>query len=158
MSYNSFLTACGLIRDFDDFECCGGKTDTEIRKAEAELNIEFSKQCYEFYKQFDYSVFGGIEIFGIQEGANSRILEGNIVAYTLNDRQEYNLPFMWIPFLNFGDGSMAYYDYSSLNSNKEPQIIRAGYFNHRFELIEQLADDFGDFLQVLIKRLYPYDF
>ena len=156
MSYNSFQTACRLIKNFDDFECSGGKPDKVIRKAEKDLNIMFSRQCYEFYKNFDYSVFGGIEIFGIQTGANSQILEGNIVAYALNDRHEYNLPFFWIPFLNFGDGSMAYYDYSTLNNDKEPRIIRAGFVNHKFELIEQLAEDFGDFLQDLIILLGQY--
>lgn len=153
MSYNNFRSACRMIREFEDFECCGGKTDGEIEQAERDLNIKFSRQCYEFYKYFDYSVFGGIEIFGIQGGNNSNILEGNIVAYTLNDRNEYCLPNNWIPFLNFGDGSMAYYDYSSLNVHGEPRIIRAGFSRNKFILIEQLSDDFGDFLCDLIKWL-----
>lgn len=153
MSYTNFQLACKKIREFEDFECLGGKKENEIKRAEKDINIKFSQQCYEFYKAFDYSVFGGIEIFGIQTGANSQNLEGNIVAYTINDRTEYHLPVMWIPFLNFRDGTMAYYDYSSLNENKEPRIIRAAFVRENFNLIEILADDFGDFLCDLIMQL-----
>lgn len=150
MSWDNYRIAVKNMQDFEDFECSGGKTEDEIRKAEKELGIKFSSQCLDFYRNFDYSIFDGMEIFGIQSGAQSSVLEGNIVAYTLNDRKQYNLSIMWLPFFNFGDGTMAFYDYSSLNDYGEPVIIRAGYVMGKFVWIDQLSDDFGDFLYNLV--------
>ena len=153
MGLDKFNEICNKIKMFEDFECIGGKNENQICEAEKSLGIVFSRQCREFYKRFDYSVFAGIEIFGIQDGEKSSILEGNIVSYTLNDRKIYGLPQMWIPFMTFGDGTMAYYDYSELNGDDEPRIIRAVFSSGRFDLIEQLAEDFGDFLKMLIESV-----
>ena len=84
--------------------------------------------------------------------ADSGILEGNSVAYALNDREEYNLPKEWIPIYDFGDGNMAYLDYSSLNMEKEPSVIMAFYNGDKYEINETLAEDLGDFLLQLVQE------
>lgn len=153
MSYDSYKKACDLLPACGDFESFGGKTCDVISQAERVLDISFSKQCKNFYEKYDYSIIYGEEIFGIKDGADSDILEGNIVAYSLYDRKMYGLPKEWIPFYNFGDFSMAYYDYATLNDEQEPRIIRASFIDGRYEIIEVLADDFGDFLCDLISML-----
>lgn len=152
MSYQRFMDACKQMKQFTDFEFSGGRSDIDISQAEIELGLRFSRQCRAFIKEFDYVSFDGNEIFGIVDGASSPILEGNLVAYTKNDRALLGLPAVWIPFYNFGDGTMAYYDYSVLNEDQEPRIIRAIYnpVKKEFAVIERLAEDFGEFLFQLV--------
>ena len=69
----------------------------------------------------------------------------------MNDREEYNLPKEWIPIYNFGDGNMAYLDYSFLNIEKEPRVIMAFYNEEKYEIVETLAEDFGDFILQLVQ-------
>lgn len=96
--------------------------------------------------------FFGNEIYGIDPEDDSGILEGNSVAYALNDSEEYNLPKEWIPIYDFGDGNMAYLDYSSLNMEKEPSVIMAFYNGDKYEINETLAEDLGDFLLQLVQE------
>ena len=42
-------------------------------------------RCKEFYKKYGYLSFFGNEIYGIDPEDDSGILEGNSVAYALND-------------------------------------------------------------------------
>ncbi len=112
----------------------------------------FSSQCKEFYEKYGYLSFFGNEIYGIDPEDDSGILEGNSVAYALNDRKEYNLPKEWIPIYNFDDGNMAYLDYSSLNAEKEPRVIMAFYNGEKYEITEILAEDFGDFILQLVQE------
>lgn len=152
MSYSNLVKAMELAPKCRFFTTAGGKTEEEIRKAEKMLNVVFSNQCREFYKKFGYLSFYGNEIFGIDPNDDSGILEGNSVAYALNDRKEFNLPIEWIPIYDFGDGNMAYLDYSSLNLEKEPQIIIAFYNGTEYEIVERLAEDLGEFLLELINE------
>ena len=96
--------------------------------------------------------FFGNEIYGIDPEDDSGILEGNSVAYALNDREEYNLPEEWIPIYDFGDGNMAYLDYSYLNEQKEPRVIMAFYNGKEYEIVEKLAEDLGDFILQLVQE------
>ncbi len=116
------------------------------------LSVSFSSQCKEFYEKYGYLSFFGNEIYGIDPEDDSGILEGNSVAYALNDRKEYNLPKEWIPIYNFDDGNMAYLDYSSLNAEKEPRVIMAFYNGEKYEITEILAEDFGDFILQLVQE------
>ena len=81
----------------------GGKSEEEIRRSEQILNIKFSNQSREFYEKYGYLSFYGNEIFGIDPDDDSGMLEGNSVAYALNDRKEYNLPKEWIPMRKICD-------------------------------------------------------
>lgn len=130
----------------------GGKTEEEIKKAEQLLDVSFSNQCREFYTKYGYLSFYGNEILGIDPDDASGILEGNSIAYAINDREEYNLPKEWIPIYNFEDGNMAYLDYSSLNAEKEPKVIMAFHNGTEYEIAETLAEDFGDFIWQLVQE------
>lgn len=152
MSYQNFVRAMEIAPKCKFYTTAGGKTEEEIIKAERMLNVKFSNQSREFYKKYGYLSFYGNEIFGIDPDDESGILEGNSVAYALNDRKEYNLPSEWIPIYNFEDGNMAYFDYSSLNSEKEPRIIMAFYNGIGYEVVETLAEDLGDFILQLVQE------
>lgn len=127
MSYLDFKNAMKLAPRCNFYTTVGGKTDKEIERSEEILGVRFSKQGKEFYKEYGYLSFFGTEIFGIDPDDESGILEGNSVAYAINDRKEYKLPKDWIPIYNFQDGNMAYLDYSTLNEESEPKVILAYY-------------------------------
>lgn len=151
MSYQNFVKAMELAPKCKFYTTVGGKTEEEIKKAEKMLDVKFSSQCKEFYKKYGYLSFFGNEIFGIDPDDDSGILEGNSVAYALNDRTELGLPNEWIPIYNFEDGNMAYLDYSFLNSENEPRVIMAFYNGTGYEVIETLAEDLGTFILQLVQ-------
>ena len=152
MSYQNFLKAMELAPKCKFYTTAGGKTEEEIKRAEQMLNVTFSTQGREFYEKYGYLSFYGNEIFGIEPDDNSGILEGNSVACALHDREKYNLPSEWIPIYNFEDGNIAYLDYSTLNSEKEPRVIIAFYNGAEYEVVENLADDLGDFILQLVQE------
>lgn len=47
---------------------------------------------------------------------------------------------------------MAYLDYSSLNAEKEPGVIMAFYNEDKYETVEKLAEDLGDFILQLVQE------
>lgn len=152
MSYQNFRKAMELAPKCKFYTTVGGKTEEEIKKAERLLDVSFSNQCREFYAKYGYLSFYGNEIFGIDPDDDSGILEGNSIAYAINDREEYNLPKEWIPIYNFEDGHMAYLDYSSLNAEKEPKVIMAFHNGTEYEIVETLAEDFGNFILQLVQE------
>lgn len=152
MSYQDFNNAMTLAPKCKFFFTAGGKTKEAIQKSEEILEIKFSKQNIEFYEKYGYLSFYGSEIFGIDPDDNSGILEGNSVAYAINDRKEYNLPKEWMPIYNFQDGNLAYLDYSSLNNEKEPKVIMALYNGNNYEISDYLAEDLGGFLLKLVSE------
>lgn len=152
MSYSSYEEAMRLALKCKFYTTAGGKSREEIQKAEKLLGIKFSRQCREFYEKYGYLSFFGNEIFGIDPNDDSGELEGNSVAYALNDRTECGLPAHWIPIYNFNDGVMAYLDYSSLNEDGEPRVIVAEYDGVEYHVEETIAEDFGDFVLQLIKE------
>lgn len=152
MSYLDFEKAMSLAPKCKFYTTVGGKTNDEIKKSEKLLKLKFSKQCNEFYKKYGYLSFYGNEIFGIDPDDNSGILEGNSVAYALNDREEYNLPVFWVPIYNYEDGNMAYLDYTSLNKEGEPSVIMAFYNGEEYEIVETVAEDFGLFVLQLVEE------
>lgn len=152
MSYLDFEKAMFLAPKCKFYTTTGGKSNDEINKAEEILNVTFSRQCKEFYNKYGYLSFYGNEIFGIDPDDDSDILEGNTVAYALNDRKEYNLPIKWLPIYNYEDGNMAYLDYSSLNEEKEPIVIMASYNGEEYEIADTVAEDFGAFVLKLVEE------
>ena len=119
MSYANFVKALELAPQCKFYTTAGGKSDEEIGASEKILGVTFSKQCKEFYKNLGYLSFFGNEIFGIDPYDDSGILEGNSVAYALNDRTELGLPVAWIPIYDYNDGSMAYLDYDIIKSGEQ---------------------------------------
>lgn len=152
MSYQNFKDAMELAPRCKFYTTVGGRSEAEIQKSEELLGVRFSRQCREFYEKYGYLSFFGNEIFGIDPDDDSGELEGNSVAYALNDRVEYGLPEEWIPLYNFDDGCMAYLDYSSLNEENEPSVIVATFTGSEYEVIERIAEDLGQFILCLVKE------
>lgn len=152
MSYSNFLKAMELAPKCKFYTIDGAKDEEQIKKSEELLGVKFSKQNREFYEKYGYLSFYGTEIFGIDPDDDSGELEGNSVAYALNDREEYALLQEWIPIYDFGDDSMAYLDYSSVNAEGEPRVIQAYYNGEEYEVSETVAEDFGDFMLQLVQE------
>lgn len=150
MSYQNYKEAMELAPKCKFYTTVGGRSEAEIAKAAEMLGVKFSRQCQEFYADYGYLSFFGNEIFGIDPDSDE--LEGNSVAYALNDRAEYGLPKEWIPIYNFDDGYMAYLDYSSLNADGEPCVIVAAYNGSDYQVEETIAEDFGEFVLHLVKE------
>lgn len=150
MSYQNYKEAMELAPKCKFYTTVGGRSEAEISKAEEMLGIKFSRQCREFYTDYGYLSFFGNEIFGIEPDSDE--LEGNSVAYALNDRAEYGLPVEWIPLYSFDDGYMAYLDYSSLNADGEPCVIVAFYDGSEYQVEETIAEDFGEFVLRLVEE------
>ena len=153
MSYSNYEKAMELAPQCKFYTTAGGRTEEEIRKAEEMLGVKFSAQLTDFYRKYGYLSFYGTEIFGIDPSDDSDVLEGNSVAYALNDRFEYGLPNEWIPIFNCGDGEMVYLDYSNLNADNEPRVILALYNGLEYQIADALAEDFGDFILELVKEV-----
>lgn len=152
MSYSNYEEAMRLASKCKFYITAGGKSQEEIQKAEKLLGVKFSRQCRDFYEKYGYLSFFGNEIFGIDPNDDSGELEGNSVAYALNDRVECGLPAPWIPIYNFDDGVMAYLDYSLLNKDGEPCVIVAKFDGMEYHVEETIAEDFGNFVLQLIKE------
>lgn len=154
MSYQNYKDAMELAKKCKFYTTAGGKNQEAIKKSEELLGIKFSKQCREFYEQYGYLSFFGNEIFGIDPDDNSGELEGNSVAYALNDRREHGLPVSWIPIYNFDDGLMAYLDYASLNDDGEPCVIAAEFDGSAYQVEETIAEDLGEFVLQLVEEQF----
>ena len=150
MSYSNYEKAMELAPQCKFYTTAGGKNEEEIKKAEELLGVKFSAQLTDLYKKYGYLSFFGTEIFGIEPFDTSGELEGNSVAYALNDRFEYGLPNEWIPIFNCGDGSMVYLDYSTLNGDNEPRVILGAYNGLEYTVVDTLSEDFGDFMLELV--------
>lgn len=152
MSYQNFKQAMELAPKCEYYTTAGGKSEQEIEKAEQLLGLKFSDQCLEFYREYGYLSFFGVEIFGIDLDDDSDTLEGNSVAYALHDREEYHLPDKWVPIYDFEDGNIAFLDYGSLNSEKEPRVIMAFCDGNAYEEVDTLAEDLGEFILQLVEE------
>lgn len=152
MSYRNFKKAMVLATKCDYYTTAGGKSNEEIQEAERMLGLTFSNQCMEFYKKYGYLSFFGNEIFGIDPYDKSGILEGNSVMFAINDRKKFDLPDNWLPIYNFGDGNMAYLDYSCLNDENEPKVIMAFYNGNHYEALGTISEDLGDFILELVEN------
>ena len=173
MSYQDFCKAMKLAPKCRFYETDSGAKDSVIQKAESLLGVRFSKQCREFYTNYNYLSFYGQEIYGV-DPEKLDVLVGNSVGATLSARKKWGLPAQWILFLDYGsDDTAVYMDYSQLNADGEPRIIEAVYTNGehldeyndegfeegqepegycRYMVNEVLAEDFGQFLLKLVEE------
>lgn len=152
MSYQNLEKALTLAPKCKFYTTVGGVSTENIAKSEQMLGVKFSKQCLKFYEDCGYLSFYGHEIFGIDPNDDSGELEGNSVAYALNDREEYGLPKEWIPIYNYEDGTLAYLDYANLNKEQEPRVISASYNGEEYEIEEVVSSDLGDFLLEMVNE------
>ena len=136
MSWENYERSMELAKKCRFYTTAGGKSTQEIEEAEKLLGIKFSKQYRDFNEKYGYLSFYGNEIFGIDTN-NLGELEGNSLAYALNDRKEYNLPYYFLPFYNY---------------EGEPRIVILEYDGLKYGVSETVADDFGDFILELVQE------
>ena len=157
MSYANFKEAMELAKKCDFYETGKGVSDEIIKKAEEELGIAFSRELYEYLREYSYIEFSGCEFYGITTEDFSEIYCGSIIEATISDRKEYGLPLKWIPILFLDDGYTAYLDYDNLNSEGEPRVIEGIYMgNNYYEMTAILAEDFGDYILQIAKEELPW--
>ena len=150
MSFCDLEKALDLAPKCEFYTTAGGLSDEIISKSEDILGLKFSKQCIHFYKKSGYLSFFGTEVFGIDPD-DLDTLEGNSVAYALNDREEYNLPESWLPIYNFDEGELACLDFGNLNEENEPPVIVCCCDGTSYEVSETIAEDLGEFLLNLVE-------
>ena len=156
MSYANFKEAMELAKKCDFYETGKGISDEIIKKAEEELGIAFSRELYEYLREYGYIVFFGYDFYGIIEVDSSGMCQGGIVETAISDRKNYGLPLKWIPILFLDDGYTAYLDYDNLNSEGEPRVIEGIYMGDKFEMTAVLAEDFGDYILQLAEEVLPW--
>lgn len=150
MSYYTLIKALELAKKCEFYTIIGGKSMSVIERAEELLGFPFSEQYRTFLKSVGYLSFSGVEIYGICKDDFSGTYVGCSVEAALSDRKNYNLPFKWLPICFFDDGAMGYLDYNQLNRSAEPPVIKAMYTGNHYEILEKIAEDFGDFLLELV--------
>ena len=156
MSYVNFKEAMELAKKCDFYGAGKGVSDEIIKKAEEELGIVFSRELYEYLREYSYIVFFGYDFYGIIEVDSSGMCQGSMVETAISDRKNYGLPLKWIPILFLDDGYTAYLDYDNLNSEGEPRVIEGIYMGDKFEMTAVLAEDFGDYILQLAEEVLPW--
>ena len=85
MSWENYERSMELAPKCRFYTTAGGRSIEEIEEAEKLLGRKLSKQYRDFNEKYGYLSFYGNEIFGIDTN-NLNELEGNSLAYALNDR------------------------------------------------------------------------
>jgi hypothetical protein len=152
MSSNTFEKALKLAKKCKNYEILGNVKPEKIKEAEKLLSLTFSKQHFEYYSKVGLLSFYGSEFYGMSNREFSGLPGSNAILLAIADRKEYDLNTKWVPIYFFGDGYMAYLDYSQLNSEGEPAIIMAIYNGDEYIVTEKVAEDLGDFLLQLVEE------
>lgn len=151
MSYKNYVKAMKLAKKCDDYCTGDGVTDSVIGKAENLLDIKLSRQVKEYLKTYGYMEFFGVELYGIvKTDFSSEVIEGCMVEWTRNQRENSNLNSKWIPIRFEDDGCMAMLNFESLNEDNEPCVILAEETDSGYEMTEKIADDLGDYILGLV--------
>ena len=146
MSYQDFENALELASRCKNYTVRGTVSDEVISNAEILFGYKFSEQTYNFLKKVGYLSFTGHEFFGICNDDFTGDHHGNMIESTLADRKDYQLPREWLTIYFFDDGYYGYLDYSKLNKSGEPSVIMAIYNGREYEMVEKVANDFGEFI------------
>ena len=152
MSYQNFEKAVELAEQCDGYLNGGGKSNSVVIKAEELLDIKFSRQNTQYFSQYGFIEFFGKELYGIVKDDFSGTYVGCAIEATLQDRKALNLPLQWLTLYFFDDGYYGYLDYSQLNEDGEPPVIMAIYDGEKYIIIEQVAEDLGDFILQLVEE------
>lgn len=74
-----------IIREYEDFTAVGGASNEQIKEAEEELGLKFSKEYKEFLKEYGAACANGHEFLGICDSKRLNIVEGTLKAKKKND-------------------------------------------------------------------------
>lgn len=152
MSYINFEKATELAKQCKNYRTAGRQTEDLIKKVEESYGFKISPQHHEYFEKYGYIMFFATEIYGIYNEVYDGVYAGNAVIATLQDREEYNLPKKWIPIFDYSDGYIAYLDYENVNLENEPRVILGIFTGEQYDIVEIIAEDFGDFLLELVEE------
>ena len=74
-----------LIKEYEDYTAVGGASADQIKAAEEELGLVFSKEYKEFLKEHGAACANGHEFLGICESKRLNIVESTLKAKKKND-------------------------------------------------------------------------
>lgn len=152
MSIETYKKAKQIIDNLEDLETIGGKSIEVIKKGEELFGLKFSKILIKYFEDYGYISFNGNEIFGIIDDDFLDDDEMCCVESALSEREKYNLPKEWLPISFIDDGYYAYLDFSNLNNEGEPKVIAGIYNGEKYEMVQTIAEDLGDFLLELAEE------
>ncbi len=157
MNYKKYEKVLKKAQKCDDFDCGTSHSEEIIQRAESALSIIFSPQIKHYLSEFGYIELFGIELYGIVDESFSldkNDFEGCMVEWTLNERANNNLNPNWIALKFEDDGEMVFLDFENTNAEGEPRIISAIDEGNGYILNDELAEDFGEYLNYLIEEEY----
>jgi SUKH superfamily protein len=145
MSMKDLVEALRLIEENENQADFAGPRDPAlIDKAEKALGIKFPPSYRQFLLRLGAGNFGAFEIYGVidDDWEDSSVPDG--IWYTLNEREESDLPRHLLIIAAAGDGPLYCL---KLGKEKEPPVI---FYSPGLEEEEQeselAADNFGAFL------------
>ncbi len=74
-----------IIKDYEDFTAVGGAQDEQIKNAEEELGLKFSKEYKDFLKEHGAACANGHEFLGICESKRLNIIDATLKAKKKNE-------------------------------------------------------------------------
>lgn len=73
-----------IIKEYEDFTAVGGASNEQIKEAEEELGLKFSKEYKEFLKEYGAACANGHEFFGLCESKRLNIIDATLKAKKKN--------------------------------------------------------------------------
>lgn len=131
----------------------GVKDEALIEKAEKALEISFSSQLRDFFKNYGAGSIGSEEIYGIVNENFTDAKVPNGVWFTLTERKEINMPNNLYVLFDTGADEFFCLDFNQLNENGEPPVVV--FFpgiDSSIQMYEVLAGDFGDYLLKIVDQ------
>ena len=74
-----------IIKEYEDFTAVGGASNEQIKEAEEELGLKFSKEYKEFLKEYGAACANGHEFFGLCESKRLNIIDATLKAKKKNE-------------------------------------------------------------------------
>ncbi len=74
-----------IVKDYEDFTAVGGAQDEQIKNAEEELGLKFSKEYKDFLKEHGAACANGHEFLGICESKRLNIIDATLKAKKKNE-------------------------------------------------------------------------
>jgi len=134
-----------------DFE--GPKSEELVQKAEQILGVVFPPTYRAFLKNLGCGDVAGEEFYGIIDAdfENSGIPDA--VWFTLEERKTGGLPLSYVVIGALGDGELLALDTKGASAGGEgPVLLLPEGYSQPGAVIENLADDFGEFFLRTVKE------
>jgi hypothetical protein len=151
MSQDDYDRASELIRQHPEAADFVGPCPAKlIAQAEARLGLRFPDSYRRFLREYGAGNLAGVEIYGV---IDDQFEQGGIpdaVWYTLNLREEFDLPEHLLGIHDLGDGELYFLDLSA-RAAEAPVLIYHPGADSQEQQSDQVAPDFGPFFLQLVE-------